>query len=223
MTATDLAANWLLARMPDDVRAHLQDHASPKTVLPGEILFDARTPLHWAIFPLRGLISLQMDADDQQFREILSIGKNGMVGAPGLVGGNRTDFRAVAALPGLACWFPTQLIQEVVDQMTEIRGIFADFFGVVLRGIGRNSVCSGSHPAHRRIASWIARASSLSGTTELEITQQALGQLLSLRQATISEACSTLQEKGAVSVSRGVIKVQDRGALEAESCGCGTI
>lgn len=218
----ELAQNGLLRTLSADARDYLQGHASVKQVLSGEILFDAQAPLHWAIFPLRGMVSLQNDSDDRRFREVLSIGTNGMVGAPGLFGSTSSGSRAVAALPGVACWFPAPIIQEVMDQQPEARAVFADYLGRVLRSMARSVVCCSSHPAYRRVANWIARAANLSGAREIEITQHALGLLLNVRQATVSEACSELQDKNAIAVSRGVIKVLSKPVLEGESCNCWT-
>lgn len=216
----ELAQNGLLRTLPVRARDYLQGHASVKQVLPGEVLFDAHAPLHWAIFPLRGMVSLQNDSDDQRFREVLSIGTNGMVGAPGLFGGTFSGSRAVAALPGVACWFPTPIIQQIMDHQPDARTVFADYLGSVLRSMARSVVRCSSHAAYRRVASWIARAANLSGSAEIEITQHALGLLLNVRQATVSEACSALQDKAAIAVSRGVIKVLSKPVLEGESCNC---
>ncbi len=216
----ELAQNGLLSRLPERARGYLANHASVKRVLAGEILYDAMAPMHSAIFPLRGMVSLQNDSDDQRFREVLSIGTNGMVGAPGLFGTSFTGSRAVAAMPGVACWFPTPILQEVMDQQPDARQVFADYLGSVLRSMARSVVCCSSHAAYRRVANWIARASNLSGSTEIEITQHALGFLLNVRQATVSEACSVLQDRQAIAVSRGVIKVLSKPVLEGESCNC---
>ena len=55
---------------------------------------------------------------------------------------------------------------------------------------------------------------------ELQLTQEAISNLLGVRREAVSEAASRLQDARVISYSRGNIRLRDRPGLEARSCGC---
>jgi Mn-dependent DtxR family transcriptional regulator len=52
------------------------------------------------------------------------------------------------------------------------------------------------------------------------LTQELLADMLGVRRTSVTEVAVKIQAQGAITYSRGVIKILDRGALERMSCEC---
>jgi CRP-like cAMP-binding protein len=80
--------------------------------------------------------------------------------------------------------------------------------------------CNTLHSAEQRIARWLLHADDRVEGGSFPITQQALGEVLGLRRATVSEVCSKLQEAGVLDYSRGILTITDRALLKTRACEC---
>jgi len=54
----------------------------------------------------------------------------------------------------------------------------------------------------------------------IELTQEFLAEMLGVRRTSVTEVARRIQAAGAISYSRGVIKIIDFDALKAMSCEC---
>ena len=54
----------------------------------------------------------------------------------------------------------------------------------------------------------------------ITLTQEFLAQMLGVRRTSVTEVASKIQEAGAISYSRGVIKIVDLEAVKAMACEC---
>ena len=72
----------------------------------------------------------------------------------------------------------------------------------------------------QRCSRWLLHTRDRVGGDEFPMTQEFLSQMLGVRRASVSEVAGTLQRKGLISYSRGVISVTDQSGLEATACEC---
>jgi Mn-dependent DtxR family transcriptional regulator len=54
----------------------------------------------------------------------------------------------------------------------------------------------------------------------LNLTQEFLAEMLGVRRTSVTEVANKIQASGAISYSRGVIKITDLDVLKAMSCEC---
>ena len=213
-------ANQLLAALSPACQDFLAPCILTKPIAAGEVLYEAGTPLQYLIFPCEGLISIQFQAEDRDNIEVHAVGTNGMVGSSILL--DRQDFlgRAVAIVSGRAAWLPKPVVDAALERFPCIRPAISTYLDRVIQELMQSVVCASCHPARQRIASWLIHASRVSQVSRLDVTQQTMGSILGLRTATVSETCSALHNKGAISYSRGSIAVADPDLLRSEACGC---
>src|SRR5690606_5674222 len=81
-------------------------------------------------------------------------------------------------------------------------------------------ICNRHHSVEKQLSRWLLLAFDRAHAEELQLTQEAISNLLAVSREAISEAASRLQEAGTIRYSRGNIHLLDRKALEARSCGC---
>lgn len=82
------------------------------------------------------------------------------------------------------------------------------------------AACIALHSVEARMARWILTASDLSPHDTLVFRQEEMGLLIGARRTTVSEAASRLRRRKRIAYGRGVIRITDRAALEAEACDC---
>jgi CRP-like cAMP-binding protein len=70
------------------------------------------------------------------------------------------------------------------------------------------------------MARWLLMTHDRMGDDEFQITQEFLSNMLGVRREGVSIAAGDLQRRKLIRYSRGRLKVLDRAALEATSCGC---
>ncbi len=71
-----------------------------------------------------------------------------------------------------------------------------------------------------RLCRWLLQSADRAASDTVALTQELLAEMLGVRRTSVTETASKIQASGAISYSRGVIKIIDRPALEALACEC---
>jgi hypothetical protein len=67
---------------------------------------------------------------------------------------------------------------------------------------------------------WLLRIRDLTGSDEMQLTQEFLAQMLGVRRTAVSVVAGTLQKAGFIKYSRGHIRLLDVAQIEAGACEC---
>ena len=84
----------------------------------------------------------------------------------------------------------------------------------------QTAACNSVHRVSQRLARWLLAAAEQSGDERVDLTQEELSALLGAQRTTITEAAKGLKSSGALTYSRGVVRISDRGRLERSACSC---
>src|ERR1700733_11328019 len=91
--ATGPLGNRLLARLSPAEYQRLQPRLQLVPLAFKQVLYEARSPIDYAYFPNRGVVSALTVMEDGRAIEVATIGDEGMVGLPLLVGVKTTANR----------------------------------------------------------------------------------------------------------------------------------
>src|SRR3984893_15132253 len=80
------------------------------------VIYEARSPIDYAYFPNRGVISALTVMEDGRAIEVATIGDEGMVGLPLLVGTKTTANRVIVQVPGEAMRMVEDVLREEVSR-----------------------------------------------------------------------------------------------------------
>ena len=94
--------NRLFARLPPEEYQRLLPRLQVVPLALKHVLFKARSPIDYAYFPNRGVVSALTVMEDGRAIEVATIGDEGMVGLPLLVGAKTTANRVIVQVPGEA-------------------------------------------------------------------------------------------------------------------------
>jgi CRP-like cAMP-binding protein len=76
------------------------------------------------------------------------------------------------------------------------------------------------HDAAARLCRSLLQSADRAGSDHLTLTQESLAIALGVRRTSVTLLAQTLQKKGVIKYSRGVIQILDRSRLEACACEC---
>jgi NADP-dependent 3-hydroxy acid dehydrogenase YdfG len=82
------------------------------------------------------------------------------------------------------------------------------------------AACNALHLIEARFCRWLLQSADRAASNTLTLTQELLAEMLGVRRTSVTEVASKIQGSGAISYSRGVIKILDRPALESLACEC---
>ena len=101
-----------------------------------------------------------------------------------------------------------------------IRNLCIRYNEVLLSQARVTAACNALHPIEARFCRWLLQSADRAGSDTVGLTQEFLAEMLGVRRTSVTEVASKVQGTGAITYSRGVIKILDRTALMQMSCEC---
>lgn len=185
-----------------------------------EPLVDQGRPIESVYFVNSGVISIVTDMKDGTVVETSTVGREGFIGLPVVLGASKSPWRAFCQIPGDAfCMSARALATEVARGGTLDRFI-RRYAGAAMSFLAQSAACNRAHSLEERMARWLLITRDRVDSDDFPLTQEFLGQMLGVRRPTVSLAGSALQRAGLIRYTRGKITIIDRGGLEKVSCEC---
>jgi len=212
--------NLILASLPPSEYQRLAPHLEPVSLSLGQVLYERREAIEYIYFPTHSMVSLVALLRDEAITEFALVGNEGIVGISVLLGSNITNSRAIVQLAGTAQKIDANILKTEFQRGQNLHKLSLLYTQALLTQVAQNAVCKSHHNIESRLARWLLLVQDCIKTDELHLTQKYISYLLGTRRATITEAASSLQEKGAISYSRGKITVINRETLAVNACEC---
>jgi CRP-like cAMP-binding protein len=218
-----LTGNRLLTLLDEHTYGRLKPHLEPVDLPFGQSLAAPGGRMRHIHFVDSGLVSIFAELPDGRRAETVTIGQEGLLGMPGLLGGEAMPFRAVVQVSGHAHRISPPALNQLLAEHEDLRRVLRLYGHMHLMHVSQIAACNALHTIEQRAARWLLAAYDRMGAG-FELTQQLLASMLGVRRPSISKVASTFQEQGAIRYSRGMIVVRDPQLLEQMSCCCyGTI
>lgn len=210
----------LLEQLPPEVMARLRPDLQRIALKPGEVLCKAGVVSSHVYFPCSGLVSLCYLTSDGDAGEIATVGSEGMIGVTRLLGGGADSIRAVAQTNGTALALKAEAGIREFGRNGEFQSLVLQYATWLFAQVAQAAVCNRHHSIEQQLSRWLLAGFDRSGETQIQITHEALANLLGVRREGITEAAGRLQEAGGIRYGRGSIRLVDRSQLEQRACEC---
>ena len=209
--------NLLLAAAPDaDALARL----TTRITLPSEATFyEAGTTITHYFFPVSGVTSIVMEMDGSTV-EVGTVGPEGMCGLPALLGVPTTSTRMFTQSVCTMDRIAVDDLDQAMEDDPALRLLLLRYAEAYLEEVSQSVACNRLHTLEERCARWLLLTHDRTGTDEMKLKQRFLSFMLGVHRPAVSLAAGALQKAGIIRYSRGTIRIIDRVALEAASCGC---
>lgn len=210
----------MLAALPPDDRARVLAHTTPITPAANDQIYRAGGPIDHVYFPNGGVASLVIQLEDGAAVEVGTVGHEGFVGSPLVLGVEHSPLRAFWQVPGSARRMPAAAFAAEMRRDGAFAALARRYTQALLNMAAQSVACNRLHAISPRCARWLLMTHDRAGRDEFDLTQEFLAVMLGVRRASVTEAAGAFQRAGIISYRRGRIKVRDRRRLEAASCEC---
>jgi CRP-like cAMP-binding protein len=214
------ASNKLLSALPRDDFQLLLPNLTTIQFAQGTVLCEPGKEVDQVYFPLSGMVSLVVVMRDGKAIETATVGREGVVGAMSGLGLHTSWVRAIAQLPTFASRISSPQLRKAATSSKPISDLCIRYNEVLLGQARITAACNALHHVEARFCRWLLQTRDRAESDTITLTQEFLSEMLGVRRTSVTEVASKIQADGAISYSRGVIKIIDLEALRAMSCEC---
>lgn len=212
--------NYLISSLDSDLIAPVLEHSAVVTLKQGVVLYESGAKVEHVYFPHGGMVSLLVVMQNGKAIETAAVGREGVVGAMAGLGLYTSIVRAEVQLPMAATKIAAARFREVVAASREIEHLCIAYNEVLLSQARVTAACNALHPVDARFCRWLLQSADRAESSTLELTQKLLSEILGVRGTSVSDVSGKLQRDGVIAVTRGLIQILDRAALEGLACEC---
>jgi len=214
------AGNSLLARLPAPGRQRILDHSELVTLPAGRIIADAERPIGHVYFPVSSVLSVLSIMTDGSGVETAVIGHEGMAPLNAFHGVEIVAEQVMVQVPGDARLMHREAFDLALNEIPELGSALHSFSQALFTFAAQTSGCNSKHSVVQRCARWLIATHDRVPGDEFDLTHLFMAQMLGVRRSSVTTAAEALRSAGAISYSRGSVRIVDRNILHGMSCRC---
>lgn len=216
----NLIQNRLLSALPSSEYDRLLPYLEPVSLANKRIIYAPNEPIKYVYFPNSGVVSLVNLTEDGGTVEAATVGNEGMVGIPVLLGADKMLGQAIAQIAGDAMRMKVDVFKREVPPGSLLHNLLLRYTQALINLISQSVACNCRHSVEERCCRWLLLCQDRVQSNQFFLTQEFLAQMLGVRRASVSVVASILQRAGLISYSRGQMTILNRQGLAAASCEC---
>ncbi len=219
-TSSRPPVNALLDALPLAVLQRWSPHLEPVQLTLGQVLCEAGSRCTHVHFPTTSIVSLLNMTADGDSAEVATVGRDGVIGLPLLMGSMSCNGRAVVHGAGRGLRLRADLVIEEFNRGGALMQLMLRYSRALSTQVAQTAVCNRHHSIDQQVCRLILQSLDCVQGSRLQTTQELLAGRLGVRRESVTAAALRLQRAGLIRYSRGVIEVLDREGLEDRSCEC---
>lgn len=213
-------ANHLLAALPACDWEHLSHHMELVEMPLGQVLYESGSDLNHIYFPTTAIVSLLNLTASGACAEFATVGNDGVVGLPLLMGGMSTNGRAVVQSAGHGHKLHRQVINDELNSGGAVVQLLLRYTQALFTQVAQTALCNRHHAVEQQVSRLILQNLDRVQGDSIFMTQELLAGKLGVRRESVTLVALALQRDGLIRYARGRIEVTDRPGLEDRACEC---
>jgi CRP-like cAMP-binding protein len=218
--ATDPHANRLLGLLPPRDYERLRPHLQRIPLKYRQSLYRANRPIGFVYFIESGVGSLVNTMANDQAAEVGTIGNEGVVGLPLVLGDDRAPTSVYVQVPGVGLRMTATLFEQELARSASMRAVMLRYAHAVFNQVAQSAACNHFHDIQQRCCRWLLMTHDRMQSDEFLLTQEFLAMMLGVQRTGVTAAAGALQRAGLIRYKRGTVTMIDRGGLIRRSCEC---
>ncbi len=218
--AADPSANRLLSLLPPKDYQRLRPHLQRIPLEYRKSLYRARKPIDFVYFIESGVGSLVNTMSNGDAAEVGTVGNEGVVGLPLLLGDDRAPTSIYVQVPGVGLRMKAPLFARELARSASMRTVMLHYAHALFNQVAQSAACNHFHPIQKRCCRWLLMTHDRMRSDEFLLTQEFLAMMLGVQRTGVSAAAGGLQRAGLIRYRRGVVTILDRPGLLRRSCEC---
>ncbi|MEH2070417.1 MAG: Crp/Fnr family transcriptional regulator [Nostoc sp.] len=212
--------NQLLASLPSEEYSRIVSYMESVPLEFKQTLYERNQPIEYVYFLTHGVASLLTVMADGTAVEVATVGNEGMVGLPVLLGADRIPGECFTQVPGYALRMRADAFKTYVTPGSQLYNLLQRYTQALFNDIAQSTACNRLHSIEQRFCRWLLTTTDRVGESTFPLTQEFLAQMLGVNRSSVSVTASLFQRAGLIQYVRGQMTVLDRSGLEATACEC---
>ena len=184
------------------------------------VLYEARKPIEFVYFPLSGVASMVNIMADGSAAEVGTIGNEGVVGLPIILGDTVPANSVYIQVPGAALWGEASVFQDALEHSPPLRKLTLQYAHVFFNQVAQTAACNHFHSVEQRCCRWLLMTHDRVQSDRFLLTQEFLGMMLGVQRTSVTGVATNLKRQKLIEYSRGHVTILNRKGLEQSSCEC---
>lgn len=212
--------NRVLTGLPPASLLRLQPRLELVRLERGRTLYAMGSPIRDLYFVTEGLVSLLALTPDGATLELATVGAEGFLGLPVVLGNPQAPYQATVQIGGAALRVAADVFSAELRDNAVLRAACLQYTDRALADIAQAAVCHHFHALPDRLCRWLLKASDCVQQDSFEVTQETLAEVMGVHRNAIGIAAIDLERAEAVRCARGRIRILNRRRLELSACAC---
>ncbi len=208
------SANLLIQMMKPRDLALLTANLDRVAVTGNEVLVKAGIPLEYCYFLESGVASVVAALGDTAATEIGICGREGMIGIPVLLGGDRSPHDTFMQVYGAsALRIASHHLYAAMEASASLRRLLLRYVNTFLVQSAHSTVSNARHHLDARLARWLLMCLDRIDNDDVHLTHQFMSMMISAQRTGVTLALHNLEAIGAIRSLRAKVVVLDREKL----------
>ena len=183
-------------------------------------LYRANKPIEFVYFIETGVGSLVNTMENGDAAEVGTIGNEGVVGLPLLLGDDRAPTSVYVQVPGAGLRMKATLFNKELARSASMRTVMLRYAHAFFNQVAQSAACNQFHSIEQRCCRWMLMTHDRMHSDEFLLTQEFLAMMLGVQRTGVTAAAGALQRAGLIRYKRGNVTILDRRGLMHRSCEC---
>ncbi len=218
--AVDLPANRLLGLLTPRDYNRLRPHLGRVPLEYKKSLYEADKKIEFVYFIETGVGSLVNTMANGQAAEVGTIGNEGLVGVPIVLGDDRAPTSIYIQVPGDGLRMPALLFKKELARSATMQVVMLRYVHALFNQVAQSAACNHFHSLEQRCCRWLLMTRDRMQSDEFLLTQEFLAMMLGVQRPGVSIAAGGLQRAGLITYKRGNVTILDGAGLKKRSCEC---
>jgi len=212
--------NHLLAQLEPDELSRLMLCMELQDLGIRSVLYQPNTAITHAYFPESGVMSIVTPFEEGPSVEAITVGFEGVVGLPLILGANSSLTKAFCQVPGSVWAISAADFLKSVESSPRLSLLLRRYAQTVFDTMAQNAACNRLHTIEQRCARWLLLTHDRIDSDTFQLTQEFLAVMLGVRRPGVNLVAKTLQTAGLIDYKHGKITIINRTGLEKVCCKC---
>jgi len=183
-------------------------------------LYRADKPIGFVYFIETGVGSLVNTMANGDAAEVGTIGNEGVVGLPVVLGDDRAPTTGYIQVPGGGLRMNATLFKKELARSVSMGTVMLRYAHAFFNQVAQLTACNQFHTIQQRCCRWLLMTHDRMPSDEFLLTQEFLAMMLGVQRTGVTAAASALQRAGLIRYKRGNVTIIDRRGLQHRSREC---
>lgn len=217
---TQSRSNRLLELLDPKDFEMLRPHLEPVKFDYRMPLYEANEEIRFVYFPISGVASLVNTMIDGSAAEVGTVGNEGMVGLPIILGDSVAPTSAYIQVPGDGLRLTAVSLRTALERSSTTRAVMLRYAHALFNQVAQSAACNNFHNLQQRCCRWMLMTHDRVQSDEFMLTQEFLAMMLGVQRTSVNFAAGKLRRLKLLKYQRGHVTILDRKGLEKRSCEC---